>query len=307
MTNTQKNYERKSRTLKIADITVKVILMILLVSYCISLLIPLIWMLLTSFKDGFLEYNTNPFGFPKHIVWENYTSVLEQLKIPVFKEGVGTVEYGIDSMLVYSLIYAVVLPIYVTLMTTLVAYVMSKYRFFGCEFLYGLGLFVMITPIIGNMAAVMSLRKAWGIYDNMFLTILTSPTCVFSGLNFMLLYALFKGIPWTYAEAVFIDGGSDFTALFKVMLPMALPTCTALFILGFLGCWNDYATFLIWLPSYPNLAYGMYYFQNAQAQFGATMPEIMAGFVIVVIPASFIFIVSQKLVLSKFTVGGLKG
>ena len=301
------NVMKRGGALRTLDKIFKVFLMILLVAYCISLLIPLFWMLTTSVKDGFIEYNNNKFGWPEGFVIENYAHVFERLKITVYKKGVGEVAYGIWDMLMFSIVYSIAGPLYSIILTALVAYVMSKYKFPGNSFLYALGIFVMITPIIGSGAAAMSIRKSMHIYDNMFLLILTSPSCVFSGLNFMLLYGMFKKIPWTYAEAVFMDGGGNYTVLFKIMLPLALPTCTALFVLGFLGSWNDYGTFLIWLPSYPNLAYGMYYFQENQLQYGATMPELMAGFVMIIVPTTILFTASQKLIMSKFSVGGIKG
>ncbi|HAS56207.1 MAG TPA: hypothetical protein DCR94_02960, partial [Firmicutes bacterium] len=85
-----------------------------------------------------------------------------------------------------------------------------------------------------------------------------------------------------------------------------------IFLLSFLGAWNDYASFKIWLPSYSNLAYGLYEFQDnvlnlAGGGNAGTVPMVMAGFTIVVIPTILVYFLSQKLIMSKFTVGGLKG
>ena len=91
-------------------------------------------------------------------------------------------------------------------------------------------------------------------------------------------------------------------------LPMILPTDMVIFVLSFLGSWNDYQTFMIWLPSTPNLAYGLYMFQGISRKlYKASTVEIMAGFSLVIIPTVILYVSSQKLILSKFTVGGLKG
>lgn len=86
-----------------------------------------------------------------------------------------------------------------------------------------------------------------------------------------------------------------------------LPTGAVLFVLGFLGSWNDYMTFLTWLPSYPNLAVGLYLFQYESAIYMVGTPTVLAGFTVAAIPTSLLYLCSRKLIMSKFTVGGLKG
>ena len=192
-------------------------------------------------------------------------------------------------------------------MTTCVAYVLSRYKFAGSNFLYMLGIFIMVTPIIGSTPSMMVVRRALGIYNNMFMTILTQNATTFSGLNFMILYAAFKNLSSGYSEAARIDGAGHFLIMFKVMIPLVLPTCAVIFILAFIGHWNEYSVFLIWLPKYANLAYGMYLFQKDASFYGATINEIMAGFAIACIPSATLYILSQKLITSNFNVGGLKG
>ena len=122
----------------------------------------------------------------------------------------------------------------------------------------------------------------------------------------MLLYGAFKELPWDYAEQVFVDGGNHYTAFIRMYLPMILPTSMVMFVLSFLGAWNDYSTFMMWLPSTPNLAYGLYMLK-ANSKVSLSTPALMAGFTLIVIPTVVIYVASQKLILSKFTVGGLKG
>ena len=281
-----------------------------LVIYCLSLLVPLIWMIFTAFK-GYTEYYENMFLWPKKWIFENFPSAFEKLKIqaPVYKgdRQVATIEYGIFNMISTSLIWSLSTASIHVLCTALVAYVMARYEFFGRKFLYTLGIFIMITPIIGNTPSMMIVRKSLGIYNNMFLTILTQNSTCFSGLHFLILYGAFGSLPKSYSEAAEVDGAGHYTILLKIMLPMMLPTCAVIFVLSFLTHWNEYGTFLIWLPSYANLAFGMYQFQQDAAYYGANINEIMAGFCLAIIPSATLYIASQKVVMSKFTVGGLKG
>jgi len=291
----------------VGQVIVKTILLIMMLAYCVSMLFPLLWMVYTTFKSE-LEFTINAVSLPEDIFgigFSNYESMLDIFVIDVIKNGYPA-EYGFPEMFGFSVIWAFSTSLINVFFTTIVAYVMAKYRFRGREFLYALGIFIMITPIVGNFPSAMNVKKALGVYNNMWLTILTTPSTVFSGVHFMLMYAAFKHVSWTYAEAAFIDGASHYKVMFGIMIPLVLPTCAVLFVLQFLGAWNDYGTFIIWLPSYPTLAYGMLTFQSNSAKYGATVPQIMAGFTIVAIPNIILYLAAQKLILAKFSVGGLK-
>ena len=136
--------------------------------------------------------------------------------------------------------------------------------------------------------------------------ILVGPQTAFSGGIFLMYYGMFKGLSNTYMEAARIDGANDYTVMLKIMFPMAFNMYLAHCVLGFVSCWNSYETFLIWLPGYATLSYGMYDFQYYAALYEATMPEILAGFVVVMIPTATLYLIAQKGLLKNLTMGGLK-
>ncbi len=275
--------------------------------YCVSLIIPLFWTLITSVKDN-LDYAFNSFGFPQvdKFGWalDNYANVLKRFS---FEES-GRV-YGLPQMLFNSFVYAIVTPLNSIFWTTLIAYVMARYKFPGNKFVYNFGILIMLIPIVGTTASTMIIKRQLGLYDNLYVQMLVPPATPFSGMNFLIFYGAMKAIPMTYSEAAAIDGAGRYTIMFRVIIPMVIPTCATFYILGFIGAWNSYEDFLIWYPSTPNIAYGMYRFQgSAQSGSGAaTTPEIMAGFIMCMIPSAILYLSSQKLIASKFTVGGLKG
>lgn len=284
---------------------VKVLSLTLMVVFCISLLVPLAWMLYTSFKPS-IEYFENSFRLPQEWTLYNYETVLPMLEVELLTSR-GVVVFGVLDMLFVSVIWSVGIPFVSLFFTLITAYVISKYKFKGRNTIYMIGIFVMIVPIIGGLPSQMVIKRALGIYDSIFMHILISPGVCFSGVWFLLFYAAFKRIPWDYAEAGFIDGAGHFTVMFRLILPMMIPTFMAVFLLSFLGTWNDYNTFIMWLPSYVNLSYGMYRFQMDASNYGASMPQIMAGFIFCMIPTVILYCASQKLISSKLSVGGLKG
>ena len=295
----------KEKIVKGTERTLKYTLYWLFVIYCISLCIPLIWMIFTACK-GYMEYYDNPFGMPKKWMFDNFASAMKMVKLRIVKNNQRIV-YDIWDMAGVSVTYALLSSFWAVLWTVLTAYAMAKYKFVGRDVIWAIGIFVMVTPLYGSSVSRMTIYKAWGIYDNMFSLIFFSPSTVFCGLYFMLMVSAFKAMPWSYAEAAFIDGAGHFKVMVSIFIPMILPTCAVQFVMDFLSAWNNYGTFLIWLPSYPNLAYGMYFFQANSSLYGSTINEIMAGLAIVAIPTSVLYISCQKLITSKFTVGGLKG
>ncbi len=277
-----------------------------LILYAISMLVPIFWMLSTAVK-GPIEYNHNKLLFPMEgFHFENFSWAFNNLRKEVVT-SLGLKVYDVFSMFGISLLYSLINPLWNLLWTTLIAFVMSKFKFKGNNFLYALGLFVMITPLYGSSVSTMQLKKALGIYDNIILHIFVSPSIAFCGMHFMMLYGAFKSTSWTYAEAAYIDGAGNWRVFLTIYLPMVLPLCTVIYVLSFLSAWNDYGTFLVWLPSYPNLAYGIYNFQVDSKLYGANINQIVAGFCLVAIPSSILYISTQKLISANFTVGGLKG
>ncbi len=290
---------------KIVNFITKYFSLILLTLLCISLLLPLVWLLYTSFKTP-VEYFENTIALPQKWIFSNYTSVIPLLQTEVITSE-SIIVYDAADMILTSIIWSGSISFVSMFFTLITAYVMAKYTFIGNKIIYMIGIFVMIVPIIGALPSAMVIKKALGVYDNMFMHVVVSPGVCFSGMWFLLFYAGWKGIPWSYAEAAFIDGAGHWSVMLRIMLPMMLPTFSAIFLLSFLGNWNDYGTFIIWLPSYVNLAYGMYQFQMFATNFGASPPQVMAGFVICMIPTVVLYLFTQKLISSKLTVGGLKG
>ena len=265
----------------------------------VSLLIIPFYMLMTAFKSSNLEVVRNPFGFPKSLVWKNFTVIFTVIE--------EKLQLSIASMVGVSFLMSTVPQLLGLFFTTCFAYIEAKYEFIGRKFFFNFGIVLLIIPIVGNSASSMQIRKALNVYDNLFLHIITSPSGCFYGMNFLMLYAAFKVLPWDYAESVFIDGGNSYTVFFRIYLPMVLPQVFAFFVLGFMGAWNDYSTYMVWLPSTPNVAYGMYLFNLRANLFRMTQPELMAGFTIVMIPTAILYILTQNLITSKLLVGGLKG
>ena len=279
----------------------------LMIIYCISLIFPIVWLFLNSFKGYIDYYQTSYFSIPKVWHFENYSNVFHKITYTITNEN-GRMTYDIWNMAYYSLCYALGTAVYATATLTITAYAVGRYRnFWLSKVLFSIGLIWMMIPFVSDGGASLLLKKRLGIYDNLPLWILTSGGCIFTGQWFFMMVAYFQNLGKEYADAAYIDGAGQGTVFIKIMVPLAVPLMSLVFFLGFISAWNNYSVFLLYLPSYANLALGMYHFQFYAAITGAKTPEILAGFVIVCIPTVLLYLVSHNLIINNLNIGGLKG
>lgn len=264
------------------------------------------WMIYTSLKDDYmLALNKLSLPSSNQLHFENYRDVLSLLKMEVFIAGKGFVKFGLVEMIKNSVLIAVCMPIAHTISSVITAYVISKYKFKGRELLIWINMIVMILPITGNLASALKVNNLIGRYDNLIMMCILGAQPF--GFNLLIYIGMFNRVDNTYREAAQIDGAGNFRIFLQIMVPMIAPTIIVFYILAVLGNWNNYELPLVWLPSYANLALGMYDFQYNSAKYASTLPQVLAGFVLMSIPSIVFFGLNQKLITSKMMVGGLKG
>lgn len=284
---------RKSKSEKI----VFTVAFILLLIYALSFLYPLVWLFFNSMKKQlhYLEDLPKLLAFPRAGKWE-FENYLEAFEGILYNE---TKFFGMFVNSIWTCVLSIAVNMFLSCCT---GYVLSKYKFRGRDFIYGAAIVCMTLPIFGTGGASYTFYYTTGMYDTPFYIIFSSLGAF--GTRFLMLYAFFKGVSWEYAEAVLIDGGNDFTVFFKIMLPLALPMIITLSITGFIGLWNAYEAYLIYLPSYPTLAVGIY---QVAENFDNDRPVYYAAMIISLIPVVAIFIAFSDTIMKNFSIGGLKG
>ena len=242
--------------------------------------------------------NANLFSFYPPFAFDNYIKAFSEFSI---KNGVR--EYSYLEMLWNSIWRATIGSVISWMSTIMVCYILVHYKSKFVGFLYSLGLVISIIPLYGAGAAEYKLFSDLNLIDNP-LRYLTSIS-LFGG-NFFYMYAFWKGISWSYAEAAEIDGANDYQIFFKVMLPMLVPSAIALFVMSFISGWNNYSATLLYMKAYPNLAYGVYVFEEIGIR-STGKPVYFAGILISLIPILALFLAFQNTIMEKVYFGGLKG
>lgn len=97
------------------------------------------------------------------------------------------------------------------------------------------------------------------------------------------------------------------SVLLRIALPLVRNTFFTVFLIYFIQYWNDYQTPLIYLPSYPTIAQGMYTVSVTPTQEMSYVPMRLAAAILMLVPILVIFLIFQKRLLGNLTVGGIKG
>lgn len=269
------------------------VVFVLFTMLAISIVYPFCWLFINSLKTDF-AFRQNSFALPERIIFANYYNAMAYSL-----NGNTIVNMFFNSFI--NLVGIVSLGLFFSCCT---AYVLSKYNFRGREFLFNLALIIMIVPTIGSTAVVYKMWNVLHIYDTYFSVFFMASSGF--GTGFLLLYATFKNVSWTYAEAAFIDGSSHFRVFFEIMLPQVMPTVISILIITSIGVWNDYYTPFMYLPTKPTIAVGLYEIQsNAVTKQEYTM--FFALMLISVLPIAILFVIMQNTIMENVVSGGIKG
>ena len=276
------------------------IVFVLFFLYAASLIFPLLWLLINSLQDRTIyEVNLalgNAFEFPSALHWENYSYAFTQLSY----NGAN-----IFMMFFNSIWYTLAYTLGGVLMSAFTGYALAKYRFKLRGFMYGVIIFTMTIPTVGTTGALFNLvYNVLHIYDSPLYVILKH-LCG-TGLNFLVLYGFFRNVSWSYAEAAFMDGAGHARVFFSIMLPQALPAIVTLSIVSGIAAWNDYMDVLMYLPSFPTIASGMYGGSRTLPRQGYST-VYFAALVISMLPILILFTCFSNVIMKNFAVGGLKG
>ncbi len=274
-----------------AEQIVRAIVFVIFCIFAFSYLYLVFWCFYSGMRD-YTAISKSPFGFSA-LHPENYLEVFTTLNA----NGSSFFE-----MILNSIYFSFLGPLLCIFITSQLAYVTSKYKFFGAGAVYFIVLVVITLPIYGTQSAMYKLLYSLG-FLNSRLMILTSLNGF--SIYYMYFYAFFKNLSWSYAEAAQIDGADDWQIYYKVMFPQALTMFGALFLMLWITDWNSYATALIYLPKMPTLAVGIYQF-GIDMMYSNRIDLLYAACAISMLPPLILFIFCNNALMSNVSLGGIK-
>ena len=201
---------------------------VLLGLFVIAIIVPMIYIVVASFMDPITLQNKGiTFDFSK---WTTtaYERVMTNSQIWI----------GFKNAVLYSVLFTVV-SVAVTL---LAAYPLSRADFRGKGFF---NVIFMITMFFGGgLIPTYLIVSNLGLVDSMWAVILPG---AFSVWNMTIARTYYRGIPQELREAADVDGASELTFFFKILLPVCTPVIAVLTLWQFVAMWNSYFDAMIYL------------------------------------------------------------
>jgi ABC-type glycerol-3-phosphate transport system permease component len=262
----------------------------------LTILLPLIAMLVNSFKAR-LEFEiTDLWDKPAKWLFKNWKGAFQYLFI-------GKVSFV--GMIWNSLWITCARATILSLTPMLVGYVYARYDYFGKKTMMAVHLFTMTMPLFGSGGAYMKFVHDVGLYDSWLYFILTS----WNGRtpSVFIYSAAFQGLSHAYKEAAELDGASRLRIFFSIEARMTAPIFWTFFINNTFGLWNDYMNILLYTPSFTNLSTGLYLFGSKFEGGGMHTPMYWCGLIIGSIPTLILFGFSSDMIFKNMAIGGLKG
>lgn len=264
----------------------------ILIIYAIIVIFPLVWIFSSSLKSS-MEIFANVWALPKGIKWENYVN--------------AWIEASIGKYFINSLFVTATSVFFILLLSSMVAYVLTRFRFLGNSFVFYYFLGGLMIPTFLGIVPLFLLLKDLHLLDS-FIGLILVYIAYSLPFSIFILTPFFKSLPRELAEAAIIDGCSDFAVFWRIMLPLAKPGLITVGIFNFLGIWNEYILALVIISSgelrtLPLGIANLYMVQHYQADWGT----LFAGLTIVMVPTLIVYIIFSKKLTSGITLGALKG
>ena len=280
-----------------------VVLLVVLITYFVSLMLPLLWGVYTSLKDP-IDYLIDPVWPAVKVSFHNYVQAFNQFFIKISSEGVVIPIYY-EGMMLNSVIYAVGSSVIQTAIICVTAYATSRFNFKFDKVIYTIVIVTMILPIVGSLPSELRMARSLHLYDSIYGMFIMKAN--FLGMYYLVFHAAFRALPKDFDEAAYIDGAGNFTIFFKITLPLVAGTFLTVSLIKFIDFWNDYMTPMIYMPSFPTIAYGLYGFIQESTTPERSGTQIkLAACMLVFIPNFLIFIIFRNKLIGNISMGGLK-
>lgn len=279
-----------------------VILFSVLIIYTLSMTMCYIWGLSTALKEQyyFLMVNKVWPTWPSDWHIDNFVYAFTNFEISI--SGGGKVD--IFLMTLYSVLYAGVSAVIQTFVTCFVAYLVAKFKYKFSAIVYWVVVVAMTIPIVGSDISAIQMLNNFGLYDN-FLGIYIQKAS-FLGMYFLVFHATFSALPNDYSEAACVDGAGEFRTFISIIFPIVINMVFTITLISFITFWNDYQGPILYLPTHPTLAYGVFVLTNSSLNGLSDTPHRLAICMVVALPILVLFLVFKDRIMNSISVGGIK-
>lgn len=270
---------------------------------------PLLWAFFTSVKPKDEIFLWPPTLWPQNWTFEHYRALLfgreQYFQAGGAASGTPPASAFFLTWFANSVIVAIGTTIISTVVSTLAAYSLTRFRFPGQRAVPYLALVGYMIPSIIFVFPMFLVMVDLRLTDTLFALILgyvsiTLPFCMW------LMWAFFRGVPVEIEEAALVDGASRLRVFWEIVLPTAWPGIVAAAIFTLIVSWNDYLFGRVFMNAMENLPLTvgvMHFFDGTHVDWGL----MMASSVLMTLPMAVLFMALQKHLVAGFGAGAVKG
>jgi multiple sugar transport system permease protein len=256
--------------------------------FAVLSLFPLYWLFTSSLKNSSDVVKMPPDWFPKTITLSNYVEVFNSQP---------ALRWTYNSLVV-SLVSTVALIV----VSCLAAYAFSKLKFKGRNFLFIIFISSLMVPKEVVIVPLFRIIQDLGMVNTLNGMIWPNVATAF---GVFLLKGFFDSIPDSLRESAKMDGASELTVLYRIMLPIVKPGIGALFILNFVQVWNDYLWQLV-VGQQNEVKTLMVGVATLMQDLNPNFAYKMAGATVAAIPMLIIFLLFQNYFTRGLSMGAVK-
>lgn len=265
---------------------------VVLTAASLTMIYPLLWMVLSSFREG--EFIFRQPG----LVFDNFT-------IQNYIHGWTALQYPFDVFLFNSTVIALGCIVGNVVSCSLAAYAFARLEFTGKPLLFGTMLVTIMLPIHVLIVPQYIVFSEFDMVNTFWPLIL--PRLLATDAFFVFLMVQFiRGLPRELDEAATIDGCGHFAIFFRILLPLMVPAIATTAIFTFIWTWNDFFTSLIYLTRMENytvqLAIRAFMDSAGQSNWGA----MFAMSVVSLVPIFLVFLFGQRFLVRGIATTGIK-
>lgn len=266
---------------------------VVLILFSFLAIYPVFIMVSGSLKTA-TELSANASGFPITPTLENYSRL--------FNYDSGLILRTFSNSIFVASAYSVITVI----VASLAGFAFAKYKFFGRDVLFVMLLITMMIPAELNITPLYLMFSKMHWLNTYRVQILPGIANVFA-LFLMRQYMI--TIPDSLIEAARIDGARDLKIFYKLIIPMSMPSISALAILQFLGKWNELLFPKIMLTKQELMPIMVILPTLNELDSARSVPWelVLTGCTLVTIPLIIVFLLFQDKFLSSVTLGAVKG
>ncbi len=269
------------------------VIRVFLILWGLTVAFPLIWVLYTSLKSN-QEFFASPWALPAHPRWQNFVEAWHEANFAAY--------FG-NSLLTVAITLAITL-----LIVGANAYVIAKYRNRAIRALEKFYMVAMMVPSVLMLVPLYYMADRLAMTDSLlWLSVIYAVT----GMPFsvFMMAGFVRGIHDALLEAATIDGASQFTIFFRIIVPLSKPSLFVVALLNVMGTWNEYITALTFIhdPAKYTIAIGLSYLTNS-GTYDVNYGRTFAGLAIALVPILIVYAIFQKQLQNGMSSGdGVKG